>query len=74
MATWIMEDEEEDLEVLELFKEARRQIDDDVPRGDRQAEWLLSRIQSDTRQAQRWFVAHRIMFELERNLDYGDQQ
>ena len=72
MAIWIMEDEELELEMLELFKEARQRIDETTPRGDKQTEWLWSRIQADPEQIRKWFTAHYVMHQLERELEYGD--
>ena len=62
MTTWIMEDDEELLELFEAYEEARNQVDKQVPRrGDNQAKWLFTK---DYRFLTNWFNPHYILSDL----------
>jgi len=67
---WIMEDEEELLELYEAYTECRDYIDRRVPRkGYNQANWIVRNV--DYR---RWASAHDFWFDLRRDLEDPDDQ
>lgn len=57
---WIMEDEDDLLELYEFYVEARKQVDKKYPRrGDNQTKAILEKFKID-----QWMRAHSIMFYL----------
>jgi len=66
MSTWIMEDEENALELLELYEEARANVDQKIPRrGTLQADWLYSQ---GPEFLDKWLTEHNALIRLRREL------
>lgn len=66
MTDWLIEDEDERLEMIELYREAREQIDRAVPRGYQQVNWIWRK--RDHAWIDRWLAAHVFWQGLARDL------
>jgi hypothetical protein len=72
MTQWIMEDEEYCLDLLDLYEEARKQVDQAIPRrGDNQAMWLSGQGYEFVRN---WLEAHFLMDDLRDMVEERRQQ
>lgn len=69
MSEWLMEDELEPQELLELYDEARAQVDKKYPRrNDIQTKWLYDNARRNLEFLVNWFEQHDFALELRRDL------